>query len=76
MGLRAGEAVASFEFLQIGRQIEVERRALKPDNLTRDPSLPAIVQMTDQAEAAKLSCNDIRGLADDDVGSGEIQRRH
>ena len=45
MGLRMGGAVATLEFLQISRYIEVERRTLKPNNLARDAPLAAIVQM-------------------------------
>lgn len=72
MGLRMGETMAALEFLQISRYIEVERGALEPNNLARDAALTAIIQMAYQAEAAKLSCNDIGGPAYDDIGSGEI----
>ena len=73
MGLRMGEAPTALEFPEILGQIKIERWTFKPNDLTGNPALPAIFQMTYQAQAPELSWDHFRRFTHDNVSPGKIK---
>src|SRR5438105_15928826 len=76
MRLGMSETMVTHEFLQIRRDVEVERGPFQSDNSARYGAIAAIVEMTYQTEPSELG-RDHRGWpAHDHIGAGKIPRGH